>query len=131
MRMYSASGGTPLVKGLDENRKIEKDWGTWHQRNRMGCDYITIGGHIGEAFNIAHRKEIESDSNIVAPSKGKRIYKVSSKLDPTYKKGVDMFADWIVDGFKKEQSSRLSFFINAMAQPPKPAPVILAPIQFS
>ena len=109
LRMFSASGSIFPVKGLDEDRQNGKAWIKWYQRNRMGCDYIQIGGHIGEAFNIAHRKEIEKDSLILASVNGKRAYNVSGKLDPTYKIGVNLFTDWIVDQFKKEQSSFPSF----------------------
>lgn len=109
LRMFTASGGMLPVNGLDDEGNNGKVWMQWYQRNRMGCDYIRIDGHIGEAFNIAHRKEIENDSLIVSPRNGKRSYNVSSKLDPTYAKGVAMFSDWIVASFKKEKASYPSF----------------------
>ncbi len=109
IRMFTASGGILPVSGLDEAGNNGKIWMQWYQRNRMGCDYIRIDGHIGEAFNIAHRKEIENDSLIISPRNGKRNYNVSSKLDPTYAKGVALFSDWIVESFKKEKASYPSF----------------------
>lgn len=109
VRMFGASGGIFAVKGLDETSENEKDWRQWYLRNRMGCDYLRIDGHIGEAFNIANRKAIENDTLMIAPVKGKRVYSEGSKLDPTYKKGVDMFSSWIVDQFKKEKAMMPAF----------------------
>ncbi len=105
LRMFYASGGIYAVKGLDENKQSEKDWQQWYQRNRMGSDYLRIDGHIGELFNIVHQKEIEKDSTLVAPFNGKRQYSTGSKLDPTNKRGVALFSDWIVSEFKKEQKT--------------------------
>jgi len=109
LRMFNASGSMDAVKGLDDNRQNATDWRKWHQRNRMGSEYLRINGHIGEAFNMAHRKEIEADPTILAPVKGKRQYDVSGKLDPTNKKGVKLFADWIKKQFQQEQKNRPSF----------------------
>jgi len=109
LRMFNASGSMDAVKGLDENRQNAKDWRLWHQRNRMGSEYLRINGHIGEAFNMAHRKEIEADTTILAPVKGKRQYDVSGKLDPTNKKGVALFSAWIKSQFLQEQKNRPSF----------------------
>ncbi|MFT3908782.1 MAG: DUF4838 domain-containing protein [Ferruginibacter sp.] len=107
VRMFGAS--MPGIKGLDDSLQNNKAWQQWQIRNRMGCDYIKIGGHIGEAFNFQHRKEIESDTSILAPVNGKRQYSAAGKLDPTYKKGIALFSDWIVEEFKKEQSTFPSF----------------------
>lgn len=109
LRMFNASGGIFAVNGLDEKSQNEKDWQVWYQRNRMGCDYISIDGHIGEWFNIVHKKEIEQDPSILAPTNGKRQYNVEGKLDPTNKKGVALFSDWIVAESKVNQKKMASF----------------------
>jgi len=109
LRMFNASGGIFPVKGLDENSANEKDWKKWYMRNRMGCDYISIDGHIGEYFNIVHKKEIEQDPTILAPTNGKRQYNEEGKLDPTNKKGVALFSDWIVEESKINQKRMPSF----------------------
>lgn len=109
LRLFNTSGGSFSIKGIDEKMESRADWQLWYQRNRMGCDYIRIDGHMGEAFNAANRKEIENDSLIVAPVNGKRKFTAASKLDPTYDKGVNLFSDWIVNQFKKEQSSWPTF----------------------
>lgn len=109
LRMFNASGGIFPVKGLDENSANEKDWKKWYMRNRMGCDYISIDGHIGEYFNIVHKKQIEQDPTILAPSNGKRQYNEEGKLDPTNKKAVALFSDWIVDESKINQKKMPSF----------------------
>ena len=109
IRMFGSSGSIFPVKGLDEKLQNGKDWLQWYIRNRMGCDYIRIDGHIGEVFNVTHRKEIENDSLIVSPTRGKRQYAVAAKLDPTYKKGVDMFSNWIVEEFTKALSASPHF----------------------
>ncbi|MEP7163982.1 MAG: DUF4838 domain-containing protein [Ferruginibacter sp.] len=109
LRMFNASGGIFAVKGLDEGSQNEKDWQQWYQRNRMGCEYISIDGHIGEWFNIVHKKEIEKDTAILAPINGKRKYSEEGKLDPTYKKGVALFSDWIVDESRIHQKQMPAF----------------------
>lgn len=109
LRMFYASGGTYAVKGLDDDKQMLKDWQQWYQRNRMGSDYIGIDGHIGELFNITHRQEIEREPELLAPVNGKRQYATGGKIDPTNKKAVDMFSDWIVDEFKKNKEQWPSF----------------------
>ena len=109
LRMFNASGGIFAVKGLDDHSQNEKDWQLWYRRNRMGCDYISIDGHIGEWFNIVHKKEIESDPTILAPSNGKRQYNIEGKLDPTNKKAVTLFSDWIVDESRINQKKMPAF----------------------
>lgn len=104
LRMFNTSGGIFPVKGLDEKGRNKDDWRQWHIRNRMGSDYISIDGHIGELFNIVHKKEIEQDSLILAPLEGVRRYDVQGKLDPTYPAGVALFADWIAESFKTAQT---------------------------
>ncbi len=109
MRMFGSSGGSSYVKGLDEKGQITNEWKQWCLRNRMGCDYLRVDGHMGQSFNAANRKEIERDSMILAPIQGKRQYSAGGKLDPTYKKGMTLFSDWIIDQYKKEQASLPSF----------------------
>ena len=109
LRMFNASGGIFPVKGLDETSSNEKDWQHWYLRNRMGSDYISIDGHIGEYFNIVHKKEIEADPTILAPINGKRQYNEEGKIDPTNEKGVSLFANWIVSEFKNYQKNMPAF----------------------
>ena len=109
MRMFNASGGIFPVKGLDEASQNEKSWKLWYRRNRMGCDYLSIDGHIGELFNITHKKEIEADSMILAPVNGKRKYFEEGKLDPTNPKAVSLFSNWIVQEYKNYQANLPSF----------------------
>jgi hypothetical protein len=109
MRMMGASGGIYAVKGIDEKMQNAADWRRWHQRNRMGCDYVGVDGHIGEYFNIVHKKEIESDSLIIAPVNGRRRYSTAAKLDPTYKKGVQLFAEWISKEARLQQKNQVPF----------------------
>lgn len=109
LRMMYVSGGTYAVKGLDDEKLMEKDWQQWYQRNRMGCDYIKIDGHIGELFNLNHKEEIEKDPAILAPINGKRQYATGGKIDPTNKKAVDMFTSWITASYKKDISDWPSF----------------------
>jgi len=104
MRMFLASGGTFAVKGLDENKAMEADWRRWYRRNRMGCAYIIVDGHVGESFNIEHKKEIEEDPDILAPVQNARKYRVDGKLDPTHTKGVDMFSRWVARNYDKQKS---------------------------
>lgn len=103
MRMFFASGGSYAVKGLDEQRQMERDWQEWYQRNRMGCAYIAIEGHAAERFNIENKELIRKDSLILAPVAGKRQYAVEGKLDPTYSRGVEVFGDWVLKQYENKQ----------------------------
>lgn len=104
IRGSAISGTMYPVKDLDPERKNFKQWYKWYRRNRMGSEYMAIGGHIGELFNIEHKKEIEQDSLILAPVNGKRSFDVSGKLDPTYEKGINLFINWIIKQYKTENS---------------------------
>jgi hypothetical protein len=100
-RYCTMSGGMPAVKGLDDKRINAMDWYQWYRRNRMGSEYMGIGGHIGELFNMEHKKEIEQDPTLIAPEDGKtRQYSISAKLDPMNARGVEMFTDWIVKQYR-------------------------------
>jgi Domain of unknown function (DUF4838) len=105
-RFCSMSGGMPTVKNIDDKRQAAIDWYKWYRRNRMGSEYLSISGHIGESFNMEHQKEIEQDPGILAPEDGiNRKYSVSAKLDPTNTKGVNMFTNWIVEQYKINRKS--------------------------
>ncbi|MFZ4058536.1 MAG: hypothetical protein ACOYKE_10380, partial [Ferruginibacter sp.] len=100
LRMFTPSGAMPRVKGLDENGRLQKEWHEWYRRNRMGADYLTLGGHIGEMFNAAHQADIEKDPKILAPIKEKRGYDMGGKIDPTYPKGIQLFGDYITKQYQ-------------------------------
>ncbi len=110
-RVFATSGAFANVKNLDENGTTlpEAEWVTWYRRNRMGSEFINMGGHIGELFNITHQKEIEADPTILAPINGKRQYSVEGKIDPTNNKGVNMFINWIISQYKNEHSNIPSY----------------------
>ena len=102
-RFFSKSGGVFAIKHIDENLKNDLAWITWYRRNRMGSNFVGIDGHIGEAFNIAHKEIIEKDTTLLAPVNGKRQYAVSGKLDPTNKKAVDLFTNWIIEKYEERR----------------------------
>lgn len=102
VRTFFLSGAMKQVKDLDPAGNNFKEWNTWYRRNRMGSEYIVMGGHIGEIFNLEHQKEIEKDSMILAPVNGRRSYNTEGKLDPTYEKGVNLFLNWIVQQYKND-----------------------------
>ncbi|MFZ1529928.1 MAG: DUF4838 domain-containing protein [Ferruginibacter sp.] len=102
LRSFGKSGDNFPIRSIDEKFNNDSQWLLWYRRNRMGSEYLGIDGHVGEAFNIAHRKEIEKDPSILSPVNGKREFSVEGKLDPTNKKGVSMFADWVIAEFKRK-----------------------------
>jgi Domain of unknown function (DUF4838) len=109
-RYCAMSGGMPAVKNADDNRQNAVAWFTWYRRNRMGSEYMGIGGHIGELFNMMHQKEIEQDPSLVAPEDGiNRKYSVSAKLDPVNSKGVNMFINWAIEQYKVNGSTTPSY----------------------
>ncbi len=100
VRYISISGEMQKINVLDETRQNVFEWYKWFRRNRMGSEYLGFGGHIGELFNITNKKLIENDDKILAPINGKRMYAEEAKIDPTYKKGVDTFINWIINQYK-------------------------------
>lgn len=111
-RFFSKSGGVFALKNIDETLKNDKEWMDWYRRNRMGSNYVGIDGHMGEAFNIAHKEIIEQDPSLLAPVNGKRQYAVSGKLDPTNKKAVTLFSNWIAQKYlerKQQYANYLPF----------------------
>lgn len=109
LRFFSKSGGIFPIPGVDEHLTNDMEWITWYRRNRMGSGFIAIDGHMGETFNIANRQEIENDPSILAPVNGKRQYAESGKLDPTNKKGVALFSNWIMGEFKTRKKEWLGY----------------------
>jgi hypothetical protein len=109
VRNFFLSAAMHRVKNLDEEGNNFKQWNTWYRRNRMGSEYIVMGGHIGEAFNMSNKAEIEKDSLILAPVEGKRKYDVYGKLNPTYDKAVNLFTDWIIEQYKNDKKNIPSY----------------------
>ncbi len=99
-RYFAISGAMLPVKGLDDENRNYKEWIKWYRRNRMGSEYGAFGGHIGELFNITHKKEIEADPSILAPVNNKRGYNEEGKIDPTNEKGVNLFINWAIQQYK-------------------------------
>jgi hypothetical protein len=109
-RFCGLSGGMPAVKDADDARQNAAAWFKWYRRNRMGSEYMGIGGHIGELFNMVHQKEIEQDPSILAPEDGvNRKYSISAKLDPMNTKGVNLFMNWAIEQYKASGSTTPSY----------------------
>jgi Domain of unknown function (DUF4838) len=108
-RIFGGNGGVIKIKGLDENLQNEKDWKLWYRRNRMGSDYLNIDGHAGEAFNDTYKDLIEKDPSILAPVNGKRQYNINAKLDPTNKKGISLFSNWVIEQAKRNKKVEPAF----------------------
>lgn len=108
-RFFSKSGGVFAIKNIDDKLNNDKEWIDWYRRNRMGSNFVGIDGHMGEAFNIAHKEMIEKDSTLLAPVNGKRQYAVSGKLDPTNKKAVELFSNWIMDKYQERKKQYLPY----------------------
>ncbi len=109
VRSIFLSGAMHAIKNLDTKANNLLQWNTWYRRNRMGSEYIVMGGHIGEAFNAYNKSALEKDSLILAPINGKRQYNVEAKVDPTYDKGVNMFINWIAEQYKIENKYVASY----------------------
>lgn len=99
-RYFAISGAMLPVKGLDDENRNNREWLKWYRRNRMGSEYGAFGGHIGELFNMTHKKEIEADPSILAPINGKVGYNEEGKINPLNEKGVNMFINWAIEQYK-------------------------------
>lgn len=100
VRWVSISGDMQILNNLDETRKNVFEWYKWFRRNRMGNEYLGFGGHMGDLFNVVNKELIDKDSLIVAPVNGKRAYNEVAKIDPTYKKGVDTFINFLINQYR-------------------------------
>jgi hypothetical protein len=57
-RTFFGTGGFGGALPCDPKLTMQGRWRDWQRRNRFGGIFI-LGGHSGEAFNAAHKKELE------------------------------------------------------------------------
>ena len=70
MRQRQIDRGAVLP--LDPKRSLQDRWTAWQRRNRFGGEF-RIAGHTGEAFNLAHRQELEAHPQWRAMVNGERV----------------------------------------------------------
>ena len=71
IRDFFGTGGFGGKLPLDPNLELQARWAKWKARNRLGGD-IRLGGHAGEAFNVAYREILEAHPEYLAEIDGKR-----------------------------------------------------------
>jgi hypothetical protein len=72
VRGFAGSGGFGPRTPVDPSLEMKERWEAWKRRNRFGGEY-QFGGHAGEAFNTAHRAELEAHPDWLAMVDGKRL----------------------------------------------------------
>ena len=70
-RDFGGTGGFGGSLVMDPERKLQARWMKWEARNRLG-GVMPLSGHTGEAFNTAHRKELEAHPEYLSEIGGKR-----------------------------------------------------------
>ena len=70
-RVFFGTGGFGGKLPVDPEMKLQSRWVKWMEENRFGCD-IKFGGHMGEAFNIKYKTELEAHPEWLAEVNGKR-----------------------------------------------------------
>lgn len=70
-RSFFGTGGFGGKLPVDSTGTLQGRWVKWMERNRFGGD-IRFGGHMGEAFNIKHKSELEKHPEWLAETNGKR-----------------------------------------------------------
>jgi hypothetical protein len=71
LRAFFGTGAFGGKLPLDPGMKLQARWGKWMEANRFGGD-IQFAGHMGEAFNLKYRKELEAHPEWLAEVNGKR-----------------------------------------------------------
>jgi len=68
--------GRPMY---DPKQRIAEGWATYKRENLLGGTF-RLGGHTGEAFNIAHKADLEAHPEYVAEVSGQRTPGYGAKL---------------------------------------------------
>jgi hypothetical protein len=71
-REFGGTGGFGGDLVVDPKRSMQGRWAQWSARNRMGGE-MPLSGHTGEAFNMAHKKDLLAHPEYLAEIKGKRV----------------------------------------------------------
>ncbi|MEO6907885.1 MAG: DUF4838 domain-containing protein, partial [Abditibacteriaceae bacterium] len=110
LRNFNGTGGFgppfALDPKVDNNYRlrfaIQED--TWKLRNGFGGEY-TIGGHMGESFNLDDKAILEKHPEYYAPIDGKRAWSEEGKLDPTNADAVKLWVDYCLNRFREQRKT--------------------------
>jgi hypothetical protein len=71
-RTFFGTGGFGPPSPVDGSGEAQKRSAIWSLRNGFGGEFV-LGGHVGEAFSLAHRGELEQHPEYLALVAGKRV----------------------------------------------------------
>ena len=95
IRDFAGTGG--FGSGLtDPGLAVQKSWQLWKWRNGFGAEF-SLGGHVGETFNLDNAKALEQHPDWTAsPIMKNGKVDVSTKLNYYNNAAVDFFTDWVI-----------------------------------
>src|SRR5262249_54446896 len=99
-RAMFPTGGFRKNIAVDPEDRFQKDWDHWLAENLYSSEE-RIEGHMGEAFNVRHKKELMADTTLLSLVNGRRQWSASAKWCVSNSNLVDLFVKDRVDAFQK------------------------------
>ncbi|NQU12046.1 DUF4838 domain-containing protein [bacterium] len=104
-RDFGGTGGFGGSLVLDPERKLQARWMKWEARNRLG-GVMPLSGHTGEAFNTAHKQQLEAHPEYLAEIGGKRQpWNEITKLCGSNPEVRRLYIDWTLERFGRVYES--------------------------
>jgi hypothetical protein len=105
MRTFFGTGGFGPPSPLDPHLEMRERWATWQRRNRFGGEY-TLGGHSGEAFNLANKDVLLQHPDYLAKVDGQYVpWSPGAKLNTANPDAVKLYVDWTVERFRRAREA--------------------------
>jgi hypothetical protein len=105
VRNFFGSGGFGSPNGIDPKLEIKARWSQWKARNLLGGEYA-LGGHSGEAFNLANKATLLQHPEYLAKIDGKYVpWSLTAKLNTANPDAVKLYVDWTVERFRKMRAT--------------------------
>ena len=116
LREFFGTGGFGPKMPNDPNQSIKARWELWKRRNRFGGEF-SLGGHSGEAFNLANKETLLAHPEYLAKVDGKYVpWSQIAKLNPANPDAVKLYVDWTVARFRaqreRDPDGRASFAVS-------------------
>ena len=116
LREFFGTGGFGPALPNDPKQEIKARWEQWKIRNRFGGEF-RLGGHSGEAFNVANKETLLKHPEYLAKVDGEHVpWSLIAKLNTANKDAVQLYVDWTVERFRvarqRDPKGRGSFAVS-------------------
>jgi hypothetical protein len=101
VRNFFGTGGFGSPNGIDPKLEIKARWAQWKDRNLLGGEYA-LGGHSGEAFNLANKATLLEHPEYLAKINGQYVpWSLTAKLNTANPDAVKLYVTWTVERFRQ------------------------------